>query len=139
VNLRQLSLDEFLCSDNPANDAPADLSVFLALRGVVEPLVGRLINQIGGGYSLHGGKQPGDTMLLYEGRLVGFYLGETLAIDPAHQRRNLSVPLILAAVGDRTLPERRTFSHAGRGALIKAWKVAHGQGTVEWDIAGLLA
>lgn len=125
MDLTKITLDEFLC--HTTEDIPASPDAFSAAAGSFDDLVGRLIRALGGGYEIHQmDEQPGDVLLLHNGAVVGFYVGDTIAIASGHMRKSLSTPLILEAVKNRLLPDRRTLSEAGRGALTKAWMVANG-------------
>lgn len=132
MDLTALTLDEFLGGANPVT-APADPGAFTGLAGLFDTMIGRHLRSLGQGYTVHQfAQQNGDVLLVLNGVLVGFYVGETLAIHPEHQGRNLSVPLILAAVPDRDLPTARTFSPGGLAALTKAWRVANGLTANPW-------
>ena len=130
MDLREISLAEFLCDDN-ATMAEAAHDVFAELKPIL--VVGPLLRTLGEAYALHQfDDQPGDVVLLYAGEPVGCYWGEQLAISTDHQGKKLSVPLILAAVAERSLPPKRTMSESGRKALEFAWKVANGQNVDPW-------
>ena len=71
-------------------------------------------------------------MWVKAGKVVGFYLSESLALHPDHRRLGLSTPLILAAAPGRSRPVKRTVSESGEKALRKAWKVANGLACNPW-------
>src|SRR5947207_2367694 len=64
--------------------------------------------------------------------LVGYYLGEGLAIREDGRGLLLSVPLILDAIPDRPVPTHRSVSELGERALRCAWRVVHGQAKCDW-------
>jgi hypothetical protein len=57
-------------------------------------------------------------------RAVGLYLGEVIAIEPAHQRKGLSTELILRCCAHRDIPHRRILTQAGKAALERAHHIA---------------
>jgi hypothetical protein len=130
MDLRQIPLAVFLC-DDVATMAEADNNVFDELKPAL--VVGPLLRILGKGYALHQlDDQPGNVVLLHTNEPVGCYWGEQLAVHPDHQRKRLSVPLILQAVAERSLPTKRTMSKSGRKALKFAWEVANGNAANPW-------
>jgi hypothetical protein len=124
MDLTKMSLDEFLC--NSMEDVEASPNAFAAADGAFDLFVGEAVRTLRDGYALHRmADQLGNALLLHEGAIVGFYVGEVLAISTAHTGKSLSVPMILEAVKHRSLPKERKLSLAGRKALTKAWNVAN--------------
>lgn len=125
-------MEEFLCNASSV-EAPADPNAFAAGATTFAPLVGGKIRDLGQNYSIHHLKSAvGDTAVLHDGHLVGFYCGEMLAVRRDHQGDRLAVPLILEAVPYRALPTKRTLSSGGRAALARAWRVANGEEDDPW-------
>lgn len=109
------------------------LDAFEALGSELPKYVGPLIRDLGQGYALHVSNTGcGDTLLLHAGDPVGYYIGDLIAIHPSHQRKKLSVPLILRSVSVREPPSKRELTEGGRAALTLAWKVANGQAMDPW-------
>lgn len=132
MQLHSLTLDQFLCTQN-LSIAEADANTFHFHAPLFKHLVGPKVRTLNYGYDLHQlGPFLGDIALLYKGQLAGFYHSQVLAIDPGHASKQLSVPLILAAVPHRALPTARLLSPAGRVALERAWEVANDLRTNPW-------
>jgi len=133
MDLTTLTLDEFLCTGNNTITS-ADPSTFLAIKTAISSMLGQKVRNVGPYYILYtlNSGIPGDVILLHQGEPVGVYLGEMLAIDPNHQRKDLSVPLILEGVQHRPKPTDRKMTPAGKSALTKAWRVANGQIVNPW-------
>ena len=132
MDLTKLSLSEFLCTGK-TKCKEADPNAFLAWDGALDDQIAKEVRSLGSGYAVHEmvtGRS--DVVLLHDGKPVGAYWGEAIVIHPDHQGKNLSVPLILAAVEHRKLPDGRTLSKAGKRALTKAWNVANGKEADPW-------
>ncbi len=133
MDLRTISLDEFLCTGAQSVAAPTHFDFQSAVADPYSSLVGAHIRSLGQHYELHVvAGSPSDILLLHSGDIVGCYVGPTLAIDEAHQGKALTVPLILAAVVSRSLPTSRQLVPGGKAALTKAWRVANGQIRNPW-------
>ncbi len=131
MDIRKLTLDEFLLTNTTA--APALIDFYSAIATPYANLVGRPIRALQNGYVLHEVQgQHWNVLLLDGGNIVGAYVGELLAVDDAYRKRDLTVPLVLAAVDRRPLPRGRKLVPGGRAALTKAWRVAHGQLPNPW-------
>ena len=125
MDLTSLTEDEFLCSDNRTL-LPADPHAFENIRDLLSSMIGPCIRSLGSGYAVHHvSNQLGDVVLIYQGKPIGGYLGELLAIDDAHKGKALSVPMVISAVPNRQLPLQRKVSDAGLAALRKSWRVAN--------------
>lgn len=132
MNISGLTLATFLC-DHAQVLASADPNAFFTSAPSVHGLLHEPRRPLGQGYELYSlVTGPADVALLYDGDLVGFYMGDLLAIDPAHTGKALSVPMVLAVTPYRPLPTIRTLSYGGRAALRTAWEVAHGVRTDPW-------
>lgn len=132
MNLTQMTLEAFLCqSDNlqviPPVESEMDYSIFHDFIGAHHR------NLKDSSYSLHwfGGSEV-NILLLDEQEIIGSYCGDMFSIAGSYQKRGLSVPVILAAVENRTPPTERKVTAAGRTALEKAWRVANGMETNPW-------
>lgn len=131
MNLQNMELEEFLCSESD-NAGLAALSHERLLQ-LVADRVGPCIGDLGSGYRLHTyANQKGDVLLLHEREVVGLYWGEALVVRADHRGKGLSVPLVLAAIVDRPPPVSRKLSPTGRRALEKAWRVANGHEQSAW-------
>lgn len=126
MDLTTLSLDDFLCASN-CTDSSDVINPFSGLEAEFSSRIGPQIRLLGMVYSIHEvAHSSGDTLLLCDGKVVGFYSGDTLAIADEHQKKGLSVPLILAATRDRPVPTKRMLTQDGKKALTYAWNVANG-------------
>lgn len=126
MDLSSLSLDTFLCA-SACVAAAEDPGAFDLVGPIVAYLVADHFRSLGEGLALHHMTSgPGDVGLLSGATLIGFYFDDLLAVNPAYAGRRLSLPVILAAVPCRPVPERRSLSPAGRASLAFAWRVAHG-------------
>jgi hypothetical protein len=131
VNLTTISLDDFLCK-GAAQIVPASPAAFLGVEPHLPPLIGAKVRDVGQ-YALHKlNSDPGDMVLLLQGKPIGCYLGDLLAIDDNYQGQKLSVPLVLEAVKARPQPTKRKMSQAGEAALATAWRVANGKIADPW-------
>ena len=132
MDLTKLSEREFIC-ENSLEEAPADPSAFFHVKDILSGMIGTHIRSIGSGYEIYEvAGQPGDVVLILNHEVVGCYFGELLAIDPDHKGKNLSTPLILAAIPNRQPPTERKVSAPGLAALRKAWRVANGLENNPW-------
>ncbi len=132
MDLTQLTEAQFLCDGARDGDLDNPLA-FSLLEMALENLPLAPVRTLNADYELHvvvG--QPGDTVMLHKGEVVGGYLGESLALRDDHQRIGLSTALILAAVPYRPAPIKRTVSNLGEAALRKAWRVANGKAPNPW-------
>lgn len=68
----------------------------------------------------------GDVLLLYDGDVVGGYVGESLDVNAKHKGKGLSIPLIHVTVPQRDLPLKGIVSAAGQAALTAAWQGTNG-------------
>ena len=130
MNLSQLSLKEFLCEDsNEVTPEPADL-----FDGISKSIrMGKILSQDQNGYSICEIKDNSNSVvLLHNGIIVGFYLGESLMMKKEYKGKCLSVPLVLNAVKNRPLPKKRILSEGGKAALTCAWQVANGKRPNLW-------
>lgn len=132
MDITKLSLEEFMCGDgNTIHESPP--GVFEVSSEAVRPFVGQELRRLDDHYTVNELQTgEGDVALLCDGDLVGYYCGPTIAIAESHQKKDLSVPMILEAVKNRPAPTARTHSTAGRNALRKAWRVAHGEEPNPW-------
>ena len=132
MDLTVISLEDFLVSD-PGDNIPSGPDRFLNVESTYSEHVGNIISDLGDRYTIHQfNNQAGDVLLLYDGKVVGGYVGESIDIDANHKGKGLSTPLILSAVPHRNLPSRRILSMEGRAALTKAWQVANGEKQSHW-------
>lgn len=132
MNLSQITLADFLCDSNCTLTCDV-LNQFDGFKAEFSGLIGAQIRLLGEGYVLHRVlNSETDILLLCGNDLVGVYSAEVLAIADEHQNKGLSTPLILAAVENRPLPEKRTLTPKGKRALTRAWQVANGIKTSPW-------
>ena len=132
MDLTEISLEAFLVS-GPDDIFPADPDRINNLLPFYSEYVGGRLTDLGHRYTIHKfGDQAGDVLLLYNGDVVGGYVGESLDIVANHNGKGLSTPLILAAVPQRNLPRKRIVSAAGRAALTAAWQAANGKRRSPW-------
>jgi len=130
----QISESDFLCDGN-RETASASPTTFDAIAPILKNLRHKYLKDLGCGYKLHEiVGRSGDILLLHEGEIVGCYLDELLAIHNDHRGRELSTPLILAAITERPLPKKRIVSREGERALRKAWNVANGKRASRWPL-----
>jgi hypothetical protein len=94
VDITTMTLTQFLC--NSTQDVPATPYAFvIAASAITTSMIGAKLRDLDQQYAIHElNTDIGDAILLYNGSPVGFYWGETIAIDPAHQGKKLSVPLV---------------------------------------------
>ena len=125
MDLAKLSEAVFLCDGARTDNVDNPMAFELGASLVVESGY-HFLRSLRDGYELHQvNGQHDDIVLVCNGEVVGSYLGESLAVHPAHQRRGLSTPMILAAAPLRPPPCKRIVSVAGEAALRKAWRVAN--------------
>lgn len=131
MDLEKLTFDEFLCGNAEIRKD----SLPLAFQGLKDELlhdIGEKVRDVEQ-FALHRMKSDqGDVVLLYQGEVAGYYVGEALAIDDKFRCRGLSIPLILEAVKHRPPPTKRQMTEAGKAALTKAWRVANGELPNPW-------
>lgn len=133
MNLKRISLDDFLCSHNQTltSDNPTAFNAEVVSLIISQGLIFK--KALGSSYSLYEVKyDPQNLVIMHNKEVVGYYYSEVIAIDDAHRGIDLSIPLIIEAVESRTLPKKRTLSCAGKAALTKAWRVANGDATCRW-------
>lgn len=130
MNLAGMTLDTFLCSSSCTMTASPSLPFSQLVMSA--PPVSHHIRTLGQGYELFELQSPADVAITHRGTIVGLYFGQVLEIDPAHRRKGLSVPMVLAAAPHRQPPTSRIMSDEGRRALTYAWEVATGRTTDPW-------
>lgn len=117
---------QFLCDGARTEDVENPLAFMLA-ESAITGLPRAPLRALSKDYALEMiAGQPGDIVLTHHGKVVGIYLGESLAIEDDQIGKGLSTPMILAAVAARPAPTKRIVSAAGERALRKAWRVANG-------------
>jgi hypothetical protein len=131
MDLTKLSLAQFLCGGNQPS-VPSSPAAFANFIAVISGSLGNKIRDLDPDYAIHHVNNLGDVALLYRGTPIGSYITDVIAIDPVHQGKGLSVPLVLEAVPNRSLPLNRTLSVEGKAALSKAWHVARGLTPNPW-------
>jgi len=95
MDLTQMAENEFLCDGARTDGAENPLAFKLGLD-LIEELGHNFLKELSSGYELHQlCGQPEDIVLVKGDEVVGFYIGESLALHQDHQRCGLSTPLIL--------------------------------------------
>ncbi len=133
MDLKKISLDEFLCAHNRTITATHPMAFDAEIVNIIisQGLVFK--KQLDQHYAIYRiNNMPGDIALNYNNNVVGYYYTDLLAIDEAHLDKKISTPLIIEAVEDRALPTERKLSCAGMAALERAWRVANGKATCRW-------
>ena len=138
MDITKLSLEEFMCGDgNTIHESPP--GVFEVSSEAVRPFVGQELRRLDDHYTVNELQTgEGDVALLCDGDLVGYYCGPTIAIAESHQKKDLSVPMILEAVKigprrQRGRTQQRGETHCGKlGGWRMARNLTHG---LKWECA----
>lgn len=137
MNITQMTLVNFLNDAHSGQNFPATPLDFAPYLAALALPVGAVVCIMGQGYKVHEvNGAPGNTLLLFNDDVVGFYYTDLIKIHDDHLGKKLSVPLILQAVPHRPPPLPRTLSAEGRAALTKAWYVANGHAPDPWPCLG---
>lgn len=126
MDLTKIQECEFLCDGNRTITGDT-VATFEITKPIVSGLSMVSIRPLSGGYEIHTiSEDKKDVAVLQNGEIVGFYLGELLAVDAKHGYKGLATAMILEAVKHRPLPDRRIVTLSGEKALRRAWRVANG-------------